>query len=135
MRVLPSHERSLLRRKVIEGLRKLGVSCTTPVMLSSDSRDYLASQIVDGLHGLGRSAEVTPATLEHEARWMTHELRDAGVTFAPYPLPIPDPYLSALAELRGECSPHATCVCTEVTGYTPPDPYAQHLSKMKKEHR
>lgn len=135
MRVLASDERSLLRHKVIDGLRKLGVDGTTPVLLAAGSRDYLASQIVDALHALGRSAEVTPATLEREARWMTDELRDAGVTFAPYPLPIPDPYRWALAELRGEPSLHTPCGCTEVTRYTPPDPYARHLSKMKKEHR
>lgn len=135
MKVLASHERSLLRRKVTDGLGKLGVDATKPVMLSACNREYLTLQIVDGLHALGRSAEVTPATLEREARWMTDELRDAGVTFAPYPLPIPDPYGWALAELRGEPSPHPPCGCTEVTGYTPPDPYARHLSKMKKEHR
>ena len=132
MRTLASHERSLLRSKVTAGLSKLGVDSTRPVLLSAGNRDYLALQIVDGLHALGRSAEITPATLEREALWMTDELRDAGVTFAPDPLPIPDPYGWAL---RGEHSPHTPCGCAEVSGYTPPDPYAQHLFKLKKEHR
>lgn len=135
MRVLANHERSLLRSKVTGGLSKLGVDGTRPIVLSAGNRDYLTSQIVDGLHALGRSAEITPATLEREARWMTDELRDAGVTFAPDPLPVPDPYAWALAALRGEHSPHTPCNCAEVSGYTPPDPYAQHLFKLKKEHR
>jgi len=134
MRVLTSNERSFLRRKVVDGLNKLGVNATQPVVLSACDRGYLALQIVDGLHALGRSAEITPERYEREGRWMSDELREAGITFAPPPLPVPDPYGWALAALRGDVGKAPCgCVTVEVTGYTPPDPYKAAIEQMRED--
>lgn len=142
MTALTENERSILRRKVAEGLAKLSVSVAPekPVVLPHFNQDYLVGQVVDGLHQLGRSADVTPALMEREERWMTAELRSAGVTFFPYALP-PDPYAAALAPRRASdgstkrASPRSCRkeVILDANGI--PDPYARALATMKEEQR
>ena len=75
-------------------------------VLSDHERSHVCSQVVEGLQRLGLGAEITPGMLDAQMERVDRALAGLGIQ-----------------SLRA-----AQC-------YTPPDPYAAGLAKMKKEQR